>query len=82
MQVSSNRLRNRHRESICVFTHSGPIVACNEGQQSANSGRLCFLRGIPKYFPVSATNGLSHLLAYDASIFSQTIFPSNLKAGG
>jgi hypothetical protein len=24
MQVSSNRLHNRHRESICVFTHSGP----------------------------------------------------------
>ena len=24
MQVSSNRMRNRHRESICVFTHSGP----------------------------------------------------------
>lgn len=24
MQVSSNRMRNRHRESICVFTHSAP----------------------------------------------------------
>ena len=24
MQLSSHRGRNRHRESICVFTHPGP----------------------------------------------------------
>ena len=32
MQVSTNRLRNLYRESICVFTHAGPKAAYREGR--------------------------------------------------
>ena len=40
MQVSSNQMRNRHRESICVFTHSGPVVDNGNRQNCLKNSKI------------------------------------------